>query len=175
MGTDIHTFVEYKVKKEGKTSWESFSADAILLERDYTMFYIIAEVRSDAPNSFKAKGKIPIKELSVWVRDRRMELIGEYNEALGGSTADCTIEDAKRYKEKYGCRIHYVYKTPIWVDSPDYHTDTWLSFSEYEQALHYYRDYIKEMPPVGYLAVYEVMKVYENAGHETRLVIFFDN
>ena len=176
MGTDIHAFVEYKVKNEGKTSWESFSADEILLERDYTMFNIIAEVRDEAPNSFSAKGKIPLNELSVHVRHRRTYLIGVDCEETGKlEWGDCTLKDAKGYQKKNRCRIHYLGRHPWRVDSPHLHTDTWLTFSEYEQVLHYYKDYEKEMPPIGYLAVYEVMKVYENAGYETRLVIFFDN
>jgi hypothetical protein len=175
MGADIHTFVEYKTKIRGKNSWQSFSADELLMERDYTMFYILAEVGWECPNSFKAKGKIPFNKLSSWVKNRRTEKIGEYDKEYGGCTGDCTIEDAIGYKEKFGCRIHYVNKVPYRVDSPDYHTDTWLTFSEYEQALKYYKDYTKEVPLKGYLALYEVMKVYHTAGYETRLIIYFDN
>ena len=176
MGTDIHTFIEYKVQNNKKVSWRSFSDGAFWLERDYTMFYILAQVRSEkTPKSFKAKGKVPFNQISNSVRDGRMASIGEYNEEYGGCIRGYTKEQAIEFKKKFGCRIQYICKNPYWVDEPDYHSDTWLTFSEYSQALQYYEDYTKETPPIGYLAVYEIMKVYENAGHETRLIVFFDN
>jgi len=139
------------------------------------MFCILAEARSEAPNSFKPKGKIPFNELSTWVRSQRTYLIGEYKEEYGGFSGDCTLKDAIRYQKEFDCRIHYVNKNPIFVDDPDSHNDTWLSYSEYAQALHYYEDYTKNSPPIGYLAVYAVMKTFNDAGYETRLVIWFDN
>lgn len=175
MGTDIHAFIEYRERNNGEDSWKSFSSDDLLLERDYTMFYILAEARGYAPNSFKAKGKIPINELSLFTRDSRFLFIIDFSEENIINLSDCTIEEAVKYKEDYGCCIYYEDNIPCWVDDPDFHTDTWLSFSEYEQALFYYKDYTKEMPLVCYMAAYKSMETFENAGYETRLVIFFDN
>lgn len=175
MGTDIHAFIEYRERNKEENSWKSFSYDELLLERDYTMFYILAEARGDAPNSFKAKGKIPINELSEFTRDSRFLFIGKFSEEFEKSLGNCTIEEAIQYKENYGCNIYYVDNIPRWVDDPDFHTDTWLSFSEYEQALFFYKDYTKKMPLVCYMVTYKSMEAFENAGYETRLVIFFDN
>lgn len=151
-----------------------FSESELLLDRDYVMFHILAEARwSDSPNSFKPKGKIPIDELSVWVKD---EITFYIRDDDGYSSyRSCTLEDALRYKEEYSCEIYERDGKPYLVDDPDLHTHSWLSFSEYEQALKYYTDYTKKKPLVSYLAVYEIMKVYENENYETRLVICFDN
>ena len=173
MGTGIHGFVEFRNKEKNEKEWHSFSYDELFLRRDYVMFYILARVRSHAPHSFKPKGKIPVDEISDCVKEARMFYIED--DIRYSSLRSCTLEDALEYKKKYGCRIYKRDKKPYLVDDPDYHTDSWLSFSEYEQALKYYTDYTKKKPFVDYVAVYEIMKVYENENYETRFVYFFDN
>lgn len=174
MGTDIHAFVEYQDKED--LSWYSFSIDELILRRDYTMFYILSEVRGYAPNSFSVKGKIPFEELSASLQDIRTMLISKIDDEYG-EIGDCTLETAKKWQTEDNCRIHSLNsEIENWrVDDPDCHTDTWLSFAEYEQALHYYENYIHKAPFIEYLAVYAVMKTYQDAGFETRLVMWFDN
>jgi hypothetical protein len=168
--------MEFK-EKEKKSHWLSFSADKILVERDYTMFYILAEARGYAPHSFKAKGKIPLNKLSGWVQNRRTIFIQDERDERDECYDACTIEEALDWQKRHNCRIHYSdsSKKPYRVDSPDFHTDTWLSFDEYEQALNYYRDYTGQEPLHGYLAVYAAMKLYHDSGFKTRLVLCFDN
>jgi hypothetical protein len=136
------------------------------------MFYILAEARSYAKYAFKPKGKLPINELSVWVKDKRIYMIWEY-----GGDRVCSLEDALKWNKEHNCRLHYEdsRQTPLYVDDPDGHTDTWLSFDEYGKALKYYKMETGEDISVDYLAVFEVMKVYEQANYDTRLVIWFDN
>jgi len=169
MATDIHAFIEYKEKNEAQ--WISFSADEILLTKNYTLFRILAGTSSQTPKTFKAKGKLPFYELSVWVRDCRTLYIGEDNER------NCTFEEALKWNKENDCRIQYseVDRKPIFVDDPDWHTDTWLSLIEYKQALKYYKDITNEEPSADYLSILAVMNVFHNTGYETRLVIWFDN
>jgi hypothetical protein len=130
------------------------------------MFYILAEARSYASHSFKAKGKIPFKELSIWARNRRTLYI-----------SDCGLNEALQWNKENDCRLHYLgtVKQPLFVDSPDFHTDTWLSFAEYEKALEFYKLETNKKPSADYLAVYAAMKVFEQKNYVTRLVIWFDN
>jgi hypothetical protein len=165
MATDIHAFIEYRTNNSMK--WLSFTADEIILSRDYTLFCILAGVRGYAPYTFKAKGKLSFEELSIWVQDCRTLYIGEEN----------SIEEALRWEKENDCRIYYseIDKKSIFVDDPDWHTDTWLSLSEYEQALENYKEYTNKEPSSDYLAVLAAMKVFQNTGYETRLIIWFDN
>ena len=159
-----------------KIKWKSFSADNLLLERDYDMFSILAEVRGNIPFSFKSKGKIPLDDLSHWLVDKRTILIGKEIEDFE-TKGYCTLKTAKEWNKKYNCRIHQLnWKIKNWrVDSPDYHSDSWLTFQEYEQALQYYKDYMFASIPISYLSVYMAMKVFYEAEYEPRLVIWFDN
>lgn len=176
MGADIHVFLQYRGKTDNLLKWNSFSADEILFERDYAMFSILAEVRGTTPLSLKSRGKLPLNDLSHWIVDKRTLLINEEIEDYG-VTGDCTLETATEWKKKYNCRIHHLdSKIKNWrVDNPDYHSDTWLSFEEYGQALQFYTDYTGKSPEIGYLATYAAMKVYHEGGYEPRLVIWFDN
>jgi len=171
MGRDIHVFLEYKHKF--RKGWSSFSSGAIHLERNYFMFHIFygkgkpffGEDKSFF--CFEPKGKIPIEDLSTCARSKRIELVGRSKRAQ---------KNAFKWNEKFGCRLFYCSDGEIWsADCPDYHTDTWLAFVEYEKALGIYRQEIGDEPSADYMALYEAMEVFEQAGNETRLVIWFDN
>lgn len=69
----------------------------------------------------------------------------------------------------------------------DYHTESWLTFSELKQCMDYAKIEInkrrvesgyEELPQsflYGYNAIYNYMKAFEDVGFETRIVFWFDN
>lgn len=98
----------------------------------------------------------------------------------GEGDNETTMERALNYNERYGCKLHYSDRDkekPLFVDSPDLHSHSWLSLDEYEMLI----DEMKKKEDVDvyvgviWLAVLDLMKSLENNGMKTRFVFWFDN
>lgn len=98
----------------------------------------------------------------------------------GEGDNETTMENALKYNEKYGCKLYYSERDkekPLFVDSPDLHSHSWLSLTEYEMLI----DEMKKNEDedvyvnVQFLAVLDLMKSLENNGMKTRFVFWFDN
>jgi len=190
MGADIHMFVEYRNKKraqEDKTGgrkpyWYSYG-NHTNPGRNYTLFGILAGVRGKYGDSFEPKGKLDREEMGWSSRDANWLYISENEKETnweGGMTA---LETAKKW-EGYGCKIENDQNgVPSWVEHPEWHSHSWMSIEELEEAFKRYKvhatlDWGEDVtkPPVEYQALLASMKALEDDGeNEVRVVFWFDN
>lgn len=180
MGCDIHAYVEYRTKvdktksedQRGYSGWWSLTGQ-LSLPRSYRFFEIIAGVRGD--NSvFEAKG-IP-EDMSWTAQDDWYIYINDAPESEDEEDeCDCenivSLKTALQY-EKYGSKILYHENgKPYRVEHPDWHTPTWLSTSELNEAV----SHLSNHADPAYEAVLAMMESLESNGKEARLVVWFDN
>lgn len=179
MGCDIHAYVEYRKKPSEDVdpkynSWWSLTGQ-LSLPRNYHFFEIIAGVRGD--NSiFETKG-IP-EDMSWTAQDDWYLYINDESEDENDDGDDdgdgekiVSLKTALQYQE-YGSKILYHENgKPYRVEHPDWHSPTWLSTNELNEAvshLHMHAD-------PAYEAVLAMMESLESNGREARLVVWFDN
>jgi hypothetical protein len=205
MGCDIHCYIEYKrANHEGWNNWSSFGG-RINPGRDYTMFRLLAGVRSYDNIEVKPKG-LP-ENCGYSVNNDNYLYI---TESVGENYA--TAERAKYYVEKCGCKYRMGAEgTPTWVSQPDWHSHSWMTTKELTEVFDKYKieeqkqwdesekgrleivnNYFistGEKPAVGslvdkpyphndfaeYKALLAAMLKFEELGYETRLVYWFDN
>lgn len=190
MGADIHMFVEYRNKKRAqedkangrKPHWYSYG-DRINPGRSYIMFGILAGVRGKYEESFEPKGKLDRGEMGWSSREASWFYISKDKSETDFENNIVSLETAKKW-EGYGCRIENDQNgEPIWVEHPDWHSHSWMSTDELEEA---FKRYIARAsaewgstitkPPVEYRALLASMKALENGGeNEVRVVFWFDN
>ena len=190
MGADIHMYVEYRNKKDAKNRetrgenpyWNSYG-DGINPGRNYCMFAVLAMVRGEYKDSFEPKGKIPWDFMSYSARSDSHMLIYEKKNEDKDWDGWVTLEKAQNW-EKYGCKI--VYKEagdPTHVESPDWHSHSWMDIKELEKAYKIYAKRASEdwgekitKAPVEWRALLASMKALEDDGeNEVRVVFWFDN
>jgi len=186
MGADIHMYVEYRNRKraqeEQKTgrpsNWFSYGGQTNP-GRNYTLFGILAEVRGHYPDSFEPKGKLDPDEMSWSARsDARLWITDQpYEEGC------CTLEQAQRWAER-GLRIwHDEHGKPTWVEHPDWHSHSWMTIEELEEAFSRYQVHATQEwgepitgAPLEYRALLAAMRELEDGGeNEVRVIFWFDN
>lgn len=189
MGADIHMYLEYTSKedlekyqrgerldKNGnpvKPYWRSFGS-RINPGRNYWMFGFISKgVRTNFSNGLPAKGLPEFNEMGYHSRNDSVCYITENPRDDDGSV---TLETAmkwggKLYNDSQG--------KPRWVDHPDWHSHTWLTTEEYEQAINMYKEHCKSSGeidnPIEYVALLSAMKTFDENGYVARLIVWFDN
>lgn len=174
-------YLEYSQKnsKNPIKYWKSFGG-SIGPGRNYYMFGHLTngEVRDETmafDDGIYPRG-LPDDNLSYMVNDELRTYISEDGEGDN----ETTMETALKWNKKHGCKLYYDNSgnTPIFVDSPDWHSKSWLTLSEYETILtrakencNSENDYIN----FEYNVILDTMKSLESHGQETRLVFWFDN
>lgn len=185
MGADIHMFVEYRNKKwaqedqqEGrKPYWISYG-DETNLDRNYTLFGVLAGVRGNYEDSFIPKGKLQRDEMGyvsgskayLYIVDKPTEEVHE--------DGCCSREQAEKWTQ-YGCRII----EDKWIEHPEWHSHSWMTIEELEEAFNRYKVHATQEwgepinnVPVEYRALLASMKALEDHGeNEVRVVFWFDN
>jgi hypothetical protein len=171
MGCDIHLFIEVKYKNSN--SWFNFG-DEFRLNRNYWMFGTFCKgVRCEPEQSFEERG-LP-KDYGYAVSEKMFIYISEDKDI----ERSVELEKATRWIDSGSSwALKSDDGTITYVSDPDLHSHSWLTGSEYQQALEWFDIQAKldgNEIPVDYLAVRSAMKEFELRGYETRVVFAFDN
>ena len=164
MGCDIHCYVEYRKKdpsNDYERDWRSFGG-RINPGRNYSIFGRLANVRQ-GPAVVPVRG-IP-DDLGFYSRDDWWLFIFDHDTQESGF---CSVAQAKEWHDKY----HLPYKmgvagTPAWIQHPDWHSPSWVTPDEWERAI--------DKKDLKYAAIFSVLRFFESAGQESRVVFWFDN
>jgi hypothetical protein len=179
MGCDGHFYVEYSDKEkrsDGKKYWHNFGG-RFNPGRNYGLFGFLTngKVRYDcSPKHGIDPRGLPEGDLSWYAEHDSRLYITEDGKAEG----EISLETALNWQKNYRCKIYNDREgNPFQVDSPDYHTKTWMTCKEFgkllNEASRTKRDYIG----VGseYKALLAAMKSLEKSGKEVRIIFWFDN
>jgi hypothetical protein len=186
MGCDIHCYVEYTNKKDddATSEWRSF-LPRVNPGRDYLLFANIAGVRVDNIN--------PVVELRGVPEDAGWRAKWDNYYIINDEDAErCEDHDENRYVrlatakewESYGYSkiVYGTGKSDPYIQSPDHHSHTWLTVDELEEALNRTDNHPERSKSLGfgkvdaeYRALVAAMRVLEENGFRTRMVIWFDN
>lgn len=173
MGCDIHAFIEYKKDD----LYMGFAEDELWLSRDYALFSALAGVRAYGERPLYPPRGLP-EDCSEAVNGHFFQLtvpddrVGE--DWLRGidfvekSFADRWVAEKKSY---------YVegHKYPF-VSNSDWHTPSWLTFTEIPRALKHQGISMTERAPDFKAAIAAMAKLAEAyGGDNVRLVFWFDN
>ena len=162
MGCDIHAYVEYM--HERANEWW-FLAE-FNLDRCYLMFGLMAEgVRRDFAEAIEAKG-LPKK--SSYQVDGKNTL---YITDDGAGDGECSLSDALKWKGE----IEYQDGKPVKTVHPDWHSHSWLTVGEFQNALLIANRKSERFNPADYNAALASMQAVEKTGLKARLVFWFDN
>lgn len=159
MGCDIHLFIEYKT--EGFDRWSPFGGK-INPGRYYGLFAKFAGVR----NYYGIKAISEprgLPEDAGWRAKSENQLYISNTESEGHATP----EQAKKWVDAGYSEIHDTH----WVTNPDWHSHSWLTPNEFEQAL----NEIKPEKAFEYFVVLDALRSFEKQGCQARLVFWFDN
>jgi hypothetical protein len=176
MGCDIHCYIQYKKKTDDDKWWWTFGGK-INPGRNYAMFGVLAGVRyRDIHGSFSPKGILPTEKQSWKVRDDLYLYITED----GKGENETTLENAQRW---FGGREILLDQDgkPWMVRHPDWHSHSWMTIEELQEAYKSYKKYAKKEGynngvPLEYKVILKMMKALENEGeNEVLLVFWFDN
>jgi len=176
MGCDIHMYVQYKEKKnaaeaekEGRDPyWWDFGG-GFNPGRNYTLFGILAGVRDNPEYSFEPKG-IPDFGLGWGARSDLYLYITE--DPIPGENC-CTLEQAQSWRRPI---VNDSNGKPWYTQHPDWHSHSWMTIKELEQAYRWYKKDTKYSPCLEYRALLKTMKALEDGGKNEVIVVFwFDN
>lgn len=170
MGCDIHMYIEYADKKRENKYWMDFGG-RINPGRNYTMFGILAGVRSDEKFSFEPKGVPEVMSYAA-AHDNQLYITDD-----GKGERECTKEQAKRWTQSGSSQyVKAANGENLWVTHPDWHSHSWLSTEEYKKALEFYfTEYNRWSNEPEYQAVLSCLETFEKLGFEARIVFWFDN
>lgn len=190
MGADIHMYVEYRNKETAKVRdargekpyWVSYG-DRVNPGRNYIMFAILAGVRGEYEESFQPKGKLP-REMMSWgtSSDAYMHIYDKEDEGKDWE-GFVTLEKATEWSRWGNIIIDDDNGKPALVEHPDWHSHSWMSIEELEQAYKIYAEKASQewgeeitRPHVEWMALLASMKALEGDGeNEVRVVFWFDN
>lgn len=187
MGCDIHGFIETRNKV---ALWWPFAK--LYLPRNYEMFARLAGVRGPAELAVVAPRDLPedaslvtsgectlhvvysagvpkgdrtvgAKEAAQWVKEGKSRYFGVVKPATITSTPKDGIPTSWVHNEG-------LEGFPSQVTNPDYHSFTWLTMDELNRAIANVSDIQPEYP-----AMVSAMKILGEAGHDVRVVLWFDN
>jgi len=131
------------------------------------MFSILAKVRSGdtMPKLFAPKG-MP-EDCSYEADNDNTNYIsddGGEGHVSQEKAAEWVAKGLSKYREEH------------WVTNPDWHSHSWLTTAEYEQAIEAFRKATEMYPlELEYLVILDCLFSFERQGHEARLVFWFDN
>lgn len=171
MGCDIHLYTEYRKKDSDYKKWQSLGG-RVNPGRNYLMFGIMRRgVRTEPTFSIKGKG-LP-EDIGYYAQlDNRLFISEKHPEGEG----NCSLEQAKRWETDGNKIINDRDGKPTWVEHPDWHSHSWLSLNEFQQAIdHYNKEAVPHWVLPEYEAVLASMKRLDELGYETRIVFWFDN
>ncbi len=132
MGCDIHVYIEYRRKNDTENNeWFGFGGK-INPGRNYLMFSIMAGVRGDfilfSPRGLPPDAGWEVNEDNyVYITDFKGE------NCVDAKTAAEWVKHGSHYKNGVDGK-------PSWVSNPDWHSHSWLSFSEFKQVLDKYKE-----------------------------------
>ncbi|WDA37828.1 hypothetical protein [Sphingobium sp. YC-XJ3] len=183
MGCDIHSYIEYAefTANDGQPYWKNFTKNNG--SRNYVMFGVLAGVRVPEAKLFDPKG-MPEGRLGFDTSDDYWDCVApESNPEWADSDDWVSLEQAERWVESgYSVGERDENGRLRRVSGPDWHSHSWLNFTEVQQAMdHYLSQSSKFWPnemnelPAEWLATLAAMKAFEDAGKQTRLVFWFDN
>ena len=144
--------------------------------RDYVLFgYLSKGVRYDADKGFEAKG-LPDELGWQSLLESRLYISKDGNDSGEYAT---TLEKALEWNQRFGCKLTYDKDgNPTHVDHPDWHSHSWLTTKEFEQAIKLSQKDKNSWGSVGieYKALLAAMKSFEKTKkYEARVVFWFDN
>ena len=181
MGCDIHTYVEFSESRDdASVYWNNFTRNGG--SRNYIMFGVLAGVRVPDVQLFEPKG-MPEGSLGYrtsedywlnvapeahpeWDDDESWVSLDRATAWIESGTSVGDLDDAGRLRR---------------VSGPDWHSHSWLTADELEQALNHYRVVVpKYWPqddgvPPEWAAMLASMRSFEASGQQSRLVFWFDN
>jgi hypothetical protein len=190
MGADIHMYVEYRDKKVAKERdvrgekpyWLAYG-DRVNPGRNYTMFAILSCVRGEYEESFQPKGKLP-REMMSWgaSSDAFMHIYPKKHEDKEWE-GFVTLEKATEWATWGRQIILNENGEPTYIEHPDWHSHSWMSIEELEQAYKIYAEKASQewgeeitRPHVEWMALLASMKALEGDDeNEVRVVFWFDN
>ncbi len=172
MGCDIHLYLEYQegVTHEGQPIWSTFVSNGG--RRDYTMFGLLAGVRSGDDPIYPPKG-VPEGKLA-WQTENDLYLFVTDDPGRGELEGWCTTSQAKSWGNPI---IPHGGSSHCKTRGPDWHSFSWLTREEYQTVL---AKYMFD-PAHGYQyspewdAILAAMLMFEERGCQTRIVFWFDN
>lgn len=140
MGCDIHAYIEFYDPKD--TLCQTFGAECfadgeIEFGRDYQLFGALAGVRSVGTPHIVPKGIPNSPPMSYSARHRYYILVSD--EIESPSIFDpykriITTEEAERLKKDYPSITTHLYGENVLISNPDYHSASWLTLSEMQDA-----------------------------------------
>ncbi len=133
------------------------------------MFSILAGVRSgdDSTTLFTPKG-LP--------KDLGWESKGDNRNYISDDDGEGNV--SKERAAKWVAEGYSKIEDEYWVTNPDWHSHSWLTPDEYQQAVECYQ---KIAAPHGYhldaeyITILDCLRSFEKQGKEARLVFWFDN
>jgi len=148
MGCDIHAYLDYDLPMQDGNP-HAWHLAHFSIHRASWLFGILAGVRCD-----EVQGQKPVsppkglpERISYQVKCKAHLVVLDQDETQEDGT--CTRKDAERWGG------HYVDEDKKWVDHPDWHSHSWLSLEEVEEAIRRYQslrevqeDVIQEGEPV---------------------------
>jgi hypothetical protein len=163
MGTDIHAYIEYRESPD--SSWRSFGTK-FSLDRDYKAFGYLAGVRFEVPH-------IPLRGVPkniAWATSDDWWLRISDNPCR--DEHGITFDNAMDYAELSCDIIVDSNGFPACVSNPDWHSATWMTLSEFEDALNRIPNDTLGNRWYGFLGAANALS---NRGLEVRIIFWFDN
>lgn len=175
MGCDIHAYVEY-TKDKKNPYWENLTRN--FGARNYALFAALAGVRGEL-GPFGPKG-MPEGELGYYTgKDYWVAVAPPHHPEWASGEGWTSIETAQKWVDGGGCEVRYKEDGSLRsVSNPDYHSHSWLTTDELEQALDHYVSenvYREGKAPSDWRALLVAMRSLESDGYLTRIVFWFDN
>jgi len=169
MGCNIHAYIEYR--EPTQKHWSNFG-EQFRLDRWYGMFAKLADVRNrlgEMKPISKPKG-LP-NDLGWKTKYGNLLYMESDKECDCDNTGYCSKSDAENWVKHGSSEIIDEH----WVTHPDWHSHSWLTTKELEEAFSDELLEFDEKKSPDYGATLNVMKYFESIGYETRLVFWFDN
>ena len=160
MGRDIHLYPEYRrISPDGVNPWYNFSGK-FNSPRNYDLFAALgASVRSSiSPLRGCPKDVAWITKYDAYL------FVENVNTDKDGY---CSLENATKWVKQ---GISKWNDNGTAVTHPDWHSHTWLTFTEWKKAINKVKDLEHE-----YKALTQAMKYLVKNGYEVRFVMWFDN
>lgn len=180
MGCDIHMMVQYRQKQtnDEPVQWRSMFNNSINPGRNYRLFgRMVKGLRVDDPNGFEPRG-LPEDSINNTLFDWEMKynycyMVVDNENDCNGEGQYCTLDTAERWVKSGSSKW---IEENRWVSGPDWHSESWLTFKEFEECLDDVTfDTNGSFPPdPKYFFILAGMRELEKS-FDTRIVFWFDN
>ena len=157
MGCDIHCYIEFR--RDSQERWDHFGGN-INPGRNYNIFARLADVRNyEEIQPVTEERGFPSD--AAWPASSDNYLYISTEEGEGNVNPEVAAQWVK-------AGYSYYHKVK-WVSNPDWHSHSWLTLKEFEQAISGFPDALE------YQAIAAAMRLFQEKGCFTRLVFWFDN